>query len=115
MPMYPEPTYYEYEDESVMPMYPENRMEREGEEEPYRRSETAREIEKATASGEETAGPVGAAAGGVVGAGVGLVKDTAHLFSGKPVEETDEEAMEEENEMPVRRTEVERESRKVSY
>jgi len=51
------------------------------------RSETAKEMEKGAASGEDLLGPVGAVAGGIVGAGVGLVKDTGEAVTGRDYEE----------------------------
>lgn len=67
---------------------------------PYRQSETSREMEKGSASGEEAAGPVGAAVGGLFGAGVGLVEDTGEFVTGQKAEEYEEQRPEEE-EMPM--------------
>lgn len=47
------------------------------------RSETAKEMAKGAASGENLLGPVGAVAGGIVGAGVGLAKDTDEAITGR--------------------------------
>jgi hypothetical protein len=46
------------------------------------RSETSREMERGAARGEEKAGPVGAAVGGLFGAGVGLTEDTGNWVTG---------------------------------
>jgi len=51
------------------------------------RSETAKEMEKGAASGEDLLGPIGAVAGGIVGAGVGLAKDTGEAVTGRDYEE----------------------------
>jgi hypothetical protein len=62
------------------------------------RTETAKEMKKAATSGEEVAGPLGAAAGTLVGAGVGLVKDTGEVIAGKEYgEPVDEEQITYEN------------------
>ncbi len=69
---------------------------------PRRRSETATEMEKGAASGEEMAGPVGAAVGGLFGAGVGLVEDTGEFVAGEKGEEYEEGRPEEETSMTMR-------------
>ncbi len=55
------------------------------------RSETSKEMEKGAASGEDLLGPIGAVAGGIVGTGVGLAKDTSEAVTGR---EYDEEIVE---------------------
>jgi hypothetical protein len=56
-------------------------------------SETAREMNRGAAKGEEVAGSVGAAVGGLLGGAVGLVEDTGELVSGRPVEDVEEEVV----------------------
>jgi hypothetical protein len=59
-------------------------------------SNTATEMERGTEHGEEVAGPVGAAVGGLFGAGVGLAEDTGDFVTGKTAKRNDMQNQEED-------------------
>lgn len=65
------------------------------------RGEISKEMEKGAASGEEVAGPVGGVVGGLFGVGVGAVKETGEVITGRDGKDNDNDVAQEKEEVEI--------------